>query len=127
MKLDIRGILSKEEGDLEIEKIGSENSEDLEDGLKLNFYKGQVQLINLGESILANFKLTASLNQDCDRCLEPVEHSLELNFSREYSFKGNDDTIPIEGDLTVDIHNPIMEEMYLNIPSKNICIKCVNE
>ncbi|AKM84659.1 TPA: hypothetical protein DHW58_01745 [Patescibacteria group bacterium] len=119
MKVDVSKLISKEvsatsEHGLDEEvAIPDRNSAQIQ---------GKVLLTRLDQSILAKFDITASLNLNCDKCLESFREQLPLSFDREYSLVPSDDPeVLAVGDGELDTDLAIAQEVSISLPLQVVC------
>ena len=127
MKIDMKPILSGETNsiaiDYEFVLAREYKSDDIEivkpvkvDGA-VSAYAGYMEL-----------KLHAVIDYsaECARCLEPVKDVLEIDFIRSVAAEGtlqnedNDDYIIIQ-DGVMDIAEPLIEQISMELPSRQLC------
>ncbi|PIZ01210.1 hypothetical protein COY62_00015 [bacterium (Candidatus Howlettbacteria) CG_4_10_14_0_8_um_filter_40_9] len=121
MNIDIKNFINTAIGNTETREIGSENETDLGDDIVLKKYIGKVELTNLEEEVLARFKVSVDIETICDRCLERFATHNDFRFEREYTFSAEEDKLKIEKDKTIEIFEPIREEIILRLPMKKLC------
>ena len=122
MDIDIGNFINTEVGHKEsfdLEKDGG----DIDDEVGLIKLKGEITLTNLGEEILAAFKVKTILKYTCDRCLAEFEKETAQAFERIYSFKDEEDKLKITKDSKIEVFEPIREEIILGRPMKAVCKK----
>lgn len=125
MKIDIRNFINSEIGERQVFDVGGKIRLDIDEEVKLKKLEGEMELTNLGREILAKFDIYTLLEMVCVRCLKEVKKEMALKFERIYGFEGEEEKLPISKNLTIDIAEPIREEIILNIPMKVICdIEC---
>lgn len=84
--------------------------------------QGQLTLTRLDQSVLAKFDITASLNLNCDKCLESFREQLPLSFEREYSLISSaDPEILSIDDSKLDTDPAIAQEIIINLPLQAVC------
>ncbi|RLC37367.1 hypothetical protein DRH29_02090 [candidate division Kazan bacterium] len=119
MKIDVTKLVQKE--------IGATAEYDLDEQVEVPDkgnaqVSGRVTLTNLDQSILARFEALASLNLNCDKCLESFRYQTPLNFDREYlKTKTNDPEALTLDNNSLDIDPAISQEILLNLPLQAVC------
>lgn len=121
MNIDIKNFINTAIGNAETREIGSEKETDLGDDIILKKYSGKAELTNLEEEVLARFKVNIELELICDRCLERFEMQKDLKFEREYTFSAEEDKLMVEKDHSIEVFEPIREEIILRLPMKRLC------
>nr|MBQ4317743.1 DUF177 domain-containing protein [Clostridia bacterium] len=102
---------------------GDANAADITDVSSLSV-KGTLE--NLAGYMKLSAKATLRYTAQCARCLKPVESTLELDFEKTAAVKGtlenedNDDYVLAE-DGMIDIDEPLLEEMLLELPFRHLC------
>ncbi|MDY7042120.1 MAG: DUF177 domain-containing protein [Chloroflexota bacterium] len=97
----------------------------LGDDLKVDFLRGTLRLMHTNEGILAQGEFTTQVQQECVRCLEPFEYQLSVRLEERF-LPGNtaaldEDAFPIGNDNTVDLAEPLRENILLALPMRSIC------
>ncbi len=92
--------------------------------------KKQLHVVGDLTNLAGYIKLTAKATLDytalCARCLCPVDSTLTVDFDKTAAVKGtlenedNDDYILAEDGL-VDIDEPLLEELLLELPFRHLC------
>lgn len=90
--------------------------------LEINF------VLNRKNEILANFKVKAELELSCDRCLNKFNKKINLKFQQIYRAEKNyltekteEEILPILQNQTVEIFEPVRQEILLSLPYKILC------
>lgn len=121
--IDIKNFINSAIGNKETHDIGSERETDLGDEVILKKYTGKVELTNLEEEVLARFRVSVELEMICDRCLERFEIHKDLKFEREYTFSEEEDKLMVGKDHSIEVFEPIREEIILMLSMKKLCRK----
>lgn len=122
-KVNIKEVLGREKGDLVKQNInlGKNVIEDNKVTI-LNPIVGVMVLENKDNDVLAQFNLKVQAQFTCDRCLKKFTKELNLKFIQKYSFKSkSEEILPIFPDQTINIEEPIRQELISNLSYKNIC------
>jgi len=133
MKIDIDSI-----------KKGGQNTLDLNFALDLNtidYYGDVMNLISpvdvngkiyvIDDRLYINLSITADMQADCSRCLEPFTYSFKSSVNAEFvheslsnqNVEEPDEDIIYYRESTVDLDELIKENMIMNIPMKLVCHK----
>ena len=92
------------------------------DDLILNHLKGTIHLSRTKEGILLQTTLTASMDDNCFRCLEDIDHVMELNIQELYGFHDSEDTeFHIDEDGILDLTPLIRSEVFIE---QSYCKPC---
>lgn len=123
MKLDITNLIRAPFGQKESFNVEFFN-EEIDEDVLAERTKGEITLTRLDEEILASFKGVTKLALVCDRCLGKYDFELPLDFSQEYLFARADadlEKLAIESDNSIDITEPIRQEIIAGLPVKKLC------
>jgi uncharacterized protein len=122
MKLDVKNLTLAPFGQKESFSIELFN-EKVDEEILAERTKGSLTLTRLEDEILAEFKGQVKAKITCDRCLAEFEVENSLNFKQEYALEGEntDEKMAVAKDLTIDIQEPIRQEIIVSIPMKKLC------
>ena len=84
---------------------------------------GNIDLINLGESILTEIHVVGSVKQLCARCAMEFDYKVSINYKQNFKDDHGDDEFPIGNDSKVDVWPSIRQEILLNLPLQPLCNK----
>jgi uncharacterized protein len=87
---------------------------------------GSLILTKYQDEIEANFDIETLGKLKCDRCLGKFKKELKVKFFQTYLFGKKPKTsevnqMLVKPDQTIDIFEPIRQELLLTLPYKNIC------
>lgn len=118
--VNIESLLNSEIGTRSSEKINIEE-EFADENLKVRNLRGEVELTNLGDRLLADLNLEARINSECSRCLKEFILGLKISHPQEYSYQSGEEIFPINPNKTIDLWPSIRQEIILAIPVKPLC------
>jgi uncharacterized protein len=125
MKLDISHLIKASFGQKESFNIEL-HKEQIDEDVLAERTKGELTLTRLDEEILAVFCGSAKVKVLCDRCVCEYYLDLPLNFSQVYVInraQADTEKIAVEKDSTIDIPEPIRQEILAALPVKKLCKK----
>lgn len=98
--------------------------QDLTD-LKVDFIRGMLVVTRVQGGVLVQGTLSSRLEQECVRCLEPSEHSIDLKLEETFRLPGTNpqiDTLYQVGENgKLDLTPILREQSWLAIPMKPLC------
>lgn len=122
-KLEIKNLAYSEVGKKETFEI-SLLGKDFPDFDYESTFRGDISVTRIDDGLLAQFKIKTEVKLICDRCQSEYLSDQVLTFSRDY-FLGRveegSDSLPVSKEFTIDIIEPIREEVLLSLPFKKIC------
>jgi uncharacterized protein len=94
----------------------------------------QVQLEEVTDGVLVTATVTAPLDGECARCLDPFASSMEVSFQELFTAAaedGGDDGYLLDGDL-LDLEPALRDALVLELPlsplcadnCEGLCVKC---
>lgn len=127
MELNLLPILNFEGKKLQISE-DVELSENSGDGFSINApVKFEGVAVNVGGTVELCGNASAVIDVVCDRCVESFEKTIEFpvdeKLKKEDEFSDseqNPDIIKFKG-TTIDLSDIIYSNLYMNIPTKNLC------
>ena len=108
--VDLKGELPVEELDLDVRDQVVRAEKPLQ-------YQLEVQ--QMGRSLLVQGDLRLTLNCQCVRCLNPCEHRVELAWTRDLPLEG-EEKVPVINDC-VDLTPLVREDILLEFPQHPLC------
>lgn len=121
MKLDVRNIVFAPEG--ESQNFSVDFSEKIDEEIMIESIIGDVVITRLNEMLLCSFDLNNKIKLTCDRCLSEFEIDKNIKFKEEYIFSsGNEeDVLVVSKDEKIYISEPVIQEIFSNLPVKKLC------
>lgn len=87
-----------------------------------------VTMTNAGPALVAQFSVSATVAQECARCLEMVSIPVDVQFTREYrertvqsDMEDEEADITWYQDNTIDVDDDVYEQVVLALPMKPVC------
>lgn len=122
MKLEIKNLVIGPFGQSEAFEVELFN-EQIDEGVLAERIKGRIVLTKLEDEVLADFSVKAKVRTVCDRCLSEYQTEIPLGFKQEYLVYGeaDDEKLFIEKGQSVDITEPLRQEIITHLPVKKIC------
>lgn len=124
-RINIKNLLGEKEGFSLDQDISVEKEIIRDNRIKLlKPILGKLVLVKTKDGILVEYNLKIYAEFTCDRCLNNFKKELDINFSQKYSFKkekGKEEILPISLDQTIEIGEPIRQEILSSIPYKILC------
>lgn len=103
------------------------------DDLILNYIRGPLRLSRTKEGILVQAQLQTSLDDECHRCLDPIDHEMTLKVEELYAYHTDYDAeFRIDEDGILDLAPLLREEVLIErdysrpcqLNEKGVCNKC---
>lgn len=120
--IDVKKIFHSETGEIEDIKF-DQNILSLDEYHLTKPVKGTVQLINLGEDILADVQTSTVIVLECARCTKEFSFNIELAYKQSFKLRPSEDDFPVTSDFKIDLWPSIRQEILLNIPMQPLCGK----
>lgn len=84
------------------------------DKLIVNYIKGTLRLSRTQEGVLLQATLKTAIDDDCYRCLDPIDHTMELNIEELYAFdKSTGTQFYVDEDGNLDMATLLREEILI--------------
>jgi uncharacterized protein len=86
-----------------------------------------LEVTNTGRLMVGKGEIKANLELQCDRCLNPFQHQVELPFTVEFcsednrEFFKNEETFIYFVEPQVDIEPVVLENILLSMPIRTLC------
>lgn len=105
----------------------------LDDGLVARDFVGEVRLTRLTDEILTSVKGSATVELECQRCLELFIQPVSVRFSEEFriafdvrtgaglGIAAGDDEFEISAAHELDIGEPLRQEIVIELPMRPSC------
>jgi uncharacterized protein len=98
--------------------------QDLTD-LKVNFIRGTLNITRVQGGVLVQGTLSSRLEQECVRCLEPFELSIDLKLEETFRLPGSNSQLDTPHQVgengKLDLTPILREQGWLAIPMKPLC------
>ncbi len=124
-KIDVKNLIAKGKvGDRLKAEIDEKLNLRLDEENVLQEISGNVQLTLLEQEILAQFDINYLAKTVCARCLEEYERKGDVAFDREYLIgrrTPEEDKLIVDKNFQIEIGEPTLEEITLDIPMKPLC------
>ncbi len=123
--LSVKNLFREDVGATETFEI-EETGKDLEfpESISVGKITGKVTAFKLEDSIVVSGKFVAEAGLICDRCLDNFEKPVKFSFEREYQLDRkaqSDEGLYVDKYGSVDISEPVREELILAVPTQNFC------
>ncbi len=123
--LSVKNLFREDVGATETFEVDESGKElELPDSVVARRIVGKVTAFKLEDSIVVSGKLSTETGLICDRCLDNFEKPVKFSFEREYQLDrkaASDEGLYVDKYGSVDIGEPVREELLLAIPTQNFC------
>ena len=84
---------------------------------------GEITLVRSAEGISGEFNVKTLGKLVCERCLDVFFKKIEIKFSQNYKYgaKEKEEILPIFLDRTIEIFEPIRQEILSSLPYQIVC------
>lgn len=123
------------------QNIGSVNAYDLDDArvragdLTFRDVRGSVRFLRTDRGLLARVHATATIDEECSRCLAPVATPVTVDFEEEYvplvdanngapvhiDESGEEDTFRVSPRFELDLREALRQYILMYEPAKPLC------
>src|SRR3990172_618195 len=105
----------------------------LDDDADLSGLEGTARMLRTDRGLLVTVEARATLRGTCSRCLAAAESPIEIGFQEEFipvidpvsakhiTPEESDEGFVIEGDLVLDLGEPLRQYALMSAPSKPLC------
>lgn len=94
----------------------------LSDEVTLNYITGNLRLSRTKEGILVQADVETAFDDTCFRCLDPIQHTIELRLEELYAFNTSTETeFRIEEDGVLDLGALLLAETLIEKSHRALC------
>ena len=94
----------------------------LSDEMTLNYIRGDLRMSRTKEGILVQSHLVTAFDDACSRCLDPIEHVIEMDIEELFAFNSNVETeFRIEEDGVLDLGALLRAEALIEQSHRELC------
>lgn len=120
MQLNVLHILQQPEGARESFTMSDERPT-FSDITLLQPINGELTAVRVEGGIDMRAQVSTKVELECHRCLNSFEHNLDVVAKAQFRDTPDDDQWPIADDHTIDLGEPVRQELILNLPVKQLC------
>lgn len=126
-RINITQLLASEKGELKKDILFDQNLLQDKRIKLLTPILGQAILVKKTSNLISvNFNLKVKAEFICERCLDVFKKELKIKFTQDYSFikkRKENNILPIFPDQTIEIFEPIRQEIIFELPFQIVCKK----
>lgn len=94
----------------------------VDDDLQLTYLRGPLRLSRTKEGILVQGRLTAGMDAECSRCLEPLSHGLDIDVEELFAYPAQDDVeFSVGEDMVLDLGPLLRAEVLIHESRGLLC------